>query len=286
MILVTGATGNTGGALVAALREKNVPFAAMVRRPEAAEQFKRDGIEARVADLDQRQTLVRALEGVDAAFLVSPASPELPRLQRRFITAAKEAGVRRIVKLSGMGAHPHHPCGFLRWNAIAETILMASGVGWTMLRPTGFLQNVGALCAGMVKQMSGIYLPAGDARISMIDVRDIAAAAAVVLTEEGHENRIYDLTGPELVSHYDIADQLTELLGRPVSYHPVTDVNAWKAMGEGRLPDALRHAVIALWQGYRRGDSAVVSGWVEILTGRPPIGLRDYLEDNLDLFRA
>lgn len=286
MILVTGATGHSGQELIGALRAKNAKFAVLVRGPKAAEELQGEGIEIRIANLAEPETVSRALAGVETAFLVSPAMPDMPLRQGQFVQAAKHAKVKRVVKMSVIGAHPYHSCGFLRWNGVAESILMNSGLSWTVLRTTSLLQEIGMLSAGTVKERSGIYLPAGNSRVPMIDTRDIAAAAATVLTEGDHDNRIYDLTGPELIAQHDIAAALTASLGREIGYHPISDADAWKAMRKNDLPEIMCHAFITLWQSYRRGESDFVSGWAEILTGRKPAGLEDYLRENIALFRT
>src|SRR5215216_1883836 len=222
MILITGATGTTGREIVAELRRVGAAgVRALVRDPARASFVREAGFETVAGDFERPETLGAALEGVERALLLTPPSPQTFEQQRAFIEAARRAGVRHVVKLSAFGADADAPEGFGRWHGQAEDFLKSSGLAWTMLRPNFFMQNL----LGQARQIAAtgsIFQPVGDARASFIDARDIAAVAARALTEEGHEEQTYTLTGPEALSYHDVAAKLSEAAGRSVTYVPIS----------------------------------------------------------------
>src|SRR5262245_16893538 len=212
MILVTGAAGTVGSGVVRELRAARAGFRVGFRnrRPE--------GVEAVGLDLDKPESIAPALAGIETVFLLSSSvSPEL-----NLVRVAGAAGVRRIVKLSVWGA-AEEAFVFARWHRAVEKAIEASGLAWTFLRPGGFMQNVVNYMGATIKSQGAFYQSAADARISHIDARDIGAVAARVLTSTGHEGKAYTLTGPEPLGYVDIAATLTRILGRTISYVPISD---------------------------------------------------------------
>ena len=267
-LLVTGATGTTGSALLRALAARGVRARGLVRAPGQAERVTALGAEPVVGDLGDPASLRGPLEGVERAYLVMPASPQQAEYEQGFVEAAQEAGVSRIVKLSVLGAAADAPVRFARSHAAVEAALRGSGIAWTFLRPNGFMQND----LGWPAQVrDGVFhAPVPDAAFSVVDARDVAEAAAVALTEDGHAEQVYELTGPEAVSYRDQARRLLAAAGREVEVRevPVDGVKAalvragvshWTADGLGEL------------LAFYASDAAVaVSGDLEALLGRPP----------------
>jgi len=217
MILVTGANGSNGSELVKRLSGMGVAARAMIRTPRQQSQDALPGVEFVTADFDRPDTIRRALEGVERAFLVTNSSERVEQQQLQFVQLAREAGVRRIVYLSQLHATKDSPVRFLRYHAVVEEAIASSGMAFTHLRPNLYMQSLVGFRASIASQGS-FFAPAGDARVSVVDVRDIAAVATAALTRTGHEGKFYDLTGPVALTHAEMASQLSEALGKQIRF--------------------------------------------------------------------
>ncbi|WP_460503286.1 NmrA family NAD(P)-binding protein, partial [Hymenobacter agri] len=212
-ILLTGATGTIGSELTKILIRRGVPFRALVRSlPAAAALQGQPGVELVVGDLDDPASLAPALVGVERTFLLTNSTERAEQQQLNFVQQARQAGVRQVVKLSQWAADRLSPVRFLRYHAAVEEAIRASGLAYTFLRPNLFMQGLLGFRESIVHQ--GVFFAAiGDARVSVVDIRDIAAAAAAALTESGHEGRTYNLTGPAALTHAEMASQLAQAQG-------------------------------------------------------------------------
>ncbi|HVF43709.1 MAG TPA: SDR family oxidoreductase [Pyrinomonadaceae bacterium] len=286
MILITGATGTTGREVVAELQRLGATgVRALVRDPARASFIREAGFETVGGDFDRPETLDAALEGVETALLLTPPSPHTYAYQRDFIESAKRAGLRRVVKVSAIGADAAAPEGFGRWHGQAEEFLKASGLAWTILRPNFFMQNLLGQ-AHTVATQGAIYQPGGDARASLIDARDIAAVAARSLTDEGHEGKTYTLTGPEALSYADAAAKISEATGRPVRYVALTPEQFREgALAQG-LPEWLVSALERLNEFFASGDAAQVTHDVRNVGGREPKTFEEFARDHAAAFKA
>ena len=282
-ILVTGATGNTGRAIVDALARRGAPVRAMVRA-EADRAKLPAGVPAVVADFDDLASIAAALEGADRAYLVTPSSERAEEQQRRFADLAAKAGLRHLVVLSQLASDEHSPVRFLRYHAAVEQDIRDLGIPYTFLRPNLFFQGLLAF-AGTISSQGRFYAPIGDATISAIDVRDIADVAAVTLTEAGHEGATYTLTGPASITHTQIAAALTAALGRDVTF---TDVppEAFADSLRGILPPWQVDGLLEDYAHYRRGEAASVSSAVAEITGRPPRDIQQFARDYAPAFKG
>ncbi|GJG88856.1 NAD(P)-dependent oxidoreductase [Gemmatimonadetes bacterium T265] len=266
MILVTGATGNNGRALLPLLLAAGAPVRALTRAADAA--ALPPGVEAVAGDFDRPETLAPALAGVERAFLVTNSTARAEAQQLAFVAAARAAGVRHVVYLSQLHAAADSPVRFLRYHAVVERALEDSGMAYTHLRPNLYMQSLLAFHASIVAE-GRFTAPAGDARVSVVDVRDIAAVAARALTEGGHEGKTYDLTGPEALTHGEMAARIGEALGKPVAYVDVPDAAMRDAVVRFGMPAWQADGLIEDYAHYRRGEAAAVSPDVERVTGRP-----------------
>jgi uncharacterized protein YbjT (DUF2867 family) len=150
-----------------------------------------------------------ALDGVDRLFLLIPSSSEVEQQQRHFVDAAKRSKVRHLVKLSQLAADEHAAGRFQRYHAAVEKHILKSDIPYTFLRPNLFMQGLFNF-RSTIASRGAFYAPGGDARVSIVDVRDIASIAAKALTELGHAGKTYDITGPEALTHAEMAQQLSK----------------------------------------------------------------------------
>jgi len=282
MIVVTGASGTVGSALLKQMRVAGEKVRAVVRSAEKGKAAESLGANVAVADVQDRAAFGAALEGADALFLNTASLPGFVDVQKAAIDTARAAGVSRIVRLSALGSSPDSTMSFGRGHAELDEYLRASGADWTVLAANGFFSNFLGM-ADSIRQ-GGIYINAGDGKVSQIDPRDIAAAAAVTLTQPGHEQQTYALTGPEAIGYADAAATLTRLLGRQVSYVPVDDATAHATMTGLGLPPAQVDDIVALGKVYAAGYAAQVTDDVERLTGNTPRGFETFAADHLAAF--
>ncbi|MBE1578874.1 SDR family oxidoreductase [Amycolatopsis roodepoortensis] len=272
-ILVTGATGTLGSALIPALLTRGVAVRAMTRDPGRII----PGAETVVADLRDPDAVGAALKGVDAVFLNSPSASDAASLQIGFADLARDAGVNRLVLLSQYAARGDSPVRFLRWHAEVEAHVRSLGIEYTVLRPNLYLQALLAF-SGTIEQ-GFLAAPIGDAAVSAIDTRDIADAAAAVLTGTGHAGRTYTLTGPRAVTHAQIAQALSEAMGRTVTFHD-TSADQFAAALAGLLPPWQIDGLIEDYAHYARGEAAEVHMAVAELTGKPARDVTEFARDH------
>jgi len=270
MILVTGATGNTGAAVLGALLERNASVRAFVHDPE---KFSAPaGVEVAAGDFRDAASMDAALAGVDHAYLVGPSLPDQIELETAFVEAARRVGLAHLVRLSVIGADQPdaRAARFIAAHAAAEEVVRASGIPWTMLRVNGFMQNTLRQAEAIVGQSAFYSSATPAARVSHIDVRDIGEVAAKALTEPGHQGHTYLLTGPEALNDDDMTARLSDVLGRTITHVQVP----WEAVRESMagmgLPEWGLDGFKELLDFYETGAAAGVSPDVERLLGRPP----------------
>lgn len=276
-VLVTGATGTVGSALVAALRPTRLTVRAMTRDPGRAV----PGVENAIADLRDPGSIAAALKGVDAVFLNSPSVEDAAELQIRFADLARDAGVRRLVVLSQYAARADSPVRFLRWHAAVEAHVRDLGLDHTVLRPNLFMQAMLGFAPTIAQ--GWFAAPIGGAAVSAIDARDIADAAAAVLTGAGHEGRTYTLTGPAALTHTEIARAISDATGRDIVFRDAT-AEQFAAALEGMLPPWQLAGLVEDYAHYARGEAAEVHSSVPGLTGRPARGIAEFASDHAAAF--
>ncbi|HEX9956327.1 MAG TPA: SDR family oxidoreductase [Fibrella sp.] len=278
-ILITGATGTIGSELAKSLSNQGIPFRAMVRSPKDATALAvLPGAEIVKGDFNDPTTLSQALAGINKAFLLTPSSELAEQQQLRFVTEAQRAGVQQVVKLSQLAADPASPVRFLRYHAVVEHAIRDSGMAFTFLRPNLFMQ--GLLGFGESIAAKGLFFAAiGDAKVSAIDVRDIAAVAAKALLEDGHEGRTYTLTGPEALTHTDMASKLATALKRPVTFINISPEAMRAALAEVGFPAWQADGLIEDYAHYSRHEANLVSADVETVTGQSARPFAVFAED-------
>lgn len=275
-ILVLGALGNVGTEVVRALVSRGASVRAADLSIERLRERFGESVEALAFDFAKSSTWPAAFEGVERAFLMRP--PQIANIKRDMVPAleaAKSAGLRHFVFLSLIGIEsntvvPH-------WKV--EEWLRSSGLAWTMLRSSFFMQNLNTTHREEIRDRDELFIPVGDARTSFIDVRDLGAVAALALTETGHENKAYNLTGGEAFTYDQVASIFTEILGRKIVYKRPSAGAFFRRMIARR--QKLMFALVTTWlySNTKSGMADIVTSEVERLLGRKPASMRNYIED-------
>jgi uncharacterized protein YbjT (DUF2867 family) len=284
MILITGGMGNNGTELIKLLSSRGVPMRAMVRSRDRAKALDGlAGVELTIGDFDDSSTIERALQGIEKAFLLTNSSERAEARQRAFVDTARRTGLKHIVKLSQLAASESSPVRFLRYHAAVERAIVESGIAYTFLRPNLFMQGLLAFRAS-IKAESKFFAAAGDAKISVVDVRDNAAAAAAALTESGHEGRIYDLTGPEALTHAEMAAFISDAVGRPITFVDVPPAAMRQALLGVGLPLWQADGIIEDYAHYQRGEASALTSGVEDAAGQRPRSFSAFARDYANAF--
>jgi len=275
MILVTGATGNVGSEVVRQLSSRRAPVRAFAHHSEKAAALQGAGVETVVGDYGDPGSLEGALERLEGLFLVMGTAENQVELENDVIEAAESAGVGRVVKLSIFGAEAGSPVPFRDWHGRIEERLEASGMGFTHLRPTFFMQNVPYMQAP-----DGVfYMPTGDGQIGWVDIRDIAAVAVRALTEDGHEGKAYEITGPESLSFAGVAERLSAATGRESRHADVPPEVAREGMLSSGMPEWQADVSLALLADMREGGLDVVTDTVAAVGGVRPHSFEDFARE-------
>lgn len=275
-LLVTGALGNVGAEVVQQLQAAGLPCRAADISVEKIHERFGSTLEAVWFDYSRPETFAPAFEGVERMFLMRPPQiTDVKRLMFPALEAAYATGVKQVVFLSLIGIEktpfvPHYK---------VEEYLRSSGKVWTFLRCSFFMQNLNTTHRREIRERSEIFIPAGRSKTSFLDVRDIAAVAVAALSQSGHANQAYDLTGPEALDYWQAADILSGTLGRKITYRNPGPLRfLLRTVREGTpFPFAL--IMTGLYTATRMGQANVITGEVERLTGRKPISFRQYAEE-------
>jgi uncharacterized protein YbjT (DUF2867 family) len=247
MILVTGAAGLNGSAIVREFSRNGEPVRALVRdRSRAVAIAALPHVELVDGDMARAETLERVLEGIDRALMISSSDPQMEQTQRQFFDACKAAGVPHVVKFSGKESSIGFDASrflFTRMHEAVERYLEQSGLNWTHLRPTQFMQvylRNGPSIAGT----GVLQLPLDDVKLSPIDVEDIAKIAFALLTQGGHHGRAFEITGPQALSMAEIAGAISQATGKPVRYESASIEEYRRGMEAEGLPACIVDALI------------------------------------------
>ena len=276
-VLVSGASGNVGAALVAALRDAGVAVVATTTSRQHA-------VEAlplvRRLDFEDASTFTPALEGVRHVFLMRPPQiSDTKRFIRPFISAMAAAGVEHVVFLSLMGVNRAMP----HWQI--EQDLRASSLSWTFLRPSFFAQNLGGAYAEDIRDRDRIHLASGRGRTSFVDTRDVAAVAAQVLAApQPHRRQAYTLTGPEAFDYRQVASLLSVALGRAITYEPIGLLRYRRELLARSLPNAFVNVQLLINIVARIGLAKRIDDTLPSLLGRPATPLAVYIRDHRNLW--
>lgn len=282
-ILVTGSTGTVGKGVVEQLAAAGARVRAAVQATSKTDAITRVGAEPVVMNFNDGDSIRAALEGVEKAFLLTPVVQNHIEVSSTFIQAAKAAGLKYLVKLSVIGAGDDAKYRLGREHRQTEKEIEASGIPFAFLRANFFMQNF--LGLDTIKTQGAFYDSSADAKASHIDARDISSTAAALLTKGDHENQAFTLTGPEALSNFEIADILSSITGKPITFVPVSDDDVRKAMQAAGLPAWMIESLVELYQLKRANETSAVSPAVEQITGKPAIPFAQFAKDHVDAFK-
>lgn len=279
-ILVTGATGNIGSRLVENLKGKNLEVIAGVSSLSKGGRFVKQGIDTTIINFTRPETLETALEGVDRLFLLLPLAEPMVTWGRQVIAAAQTAGVQFILRSSGLGADPDTGYELGKTHGLIDQALRESGIPFAIIRPNSFMQNYVNFFGAGIRDQQALYLAQGQGRISLIDVRDIAAVAAAILADPGsHRRQSYDLTGPEALTNEEIAGIISRVLGKTVTYHDIDEETYRQEMLRLGVPKWNIQVLESLNRRIKLGLTAEVNSQVRMLTGKGANSFSRFAED-------
>jgi uncharacterized protein YbjT (DUF2867 family) len=283
-VLVTGATGTVGSALITLLTDE--PVRAMVPTAEEADDLRGYDVEVVIGNFDHPETLDDALLGTRAAFLVAPAGPDLTAREQAFLDAVDRSPDRpHVVKLAALGWEEPRSRFSAGHGEVIER-LRGTGIAHTILAPNGFMQDI-LKFAAMLQEESALLLPAGEGAVSHVDARDVAAVAAHVLSRPGpHEGRSYAVTGPVALSYADVADHLGALTGRTVTYTDTPPGDVRRRLLGYDWQEWTVDGMLEVYAAYAAGAAAVVTDEVQKATGRPACDLACFLRDHAAAFQT
>ena len=282
-ILITGATGKVGRELTKQLIAQKVPFRVMVRSLKGLETFYNiKGVELAIGDFNDAGTVANALKGIERAFLLTNSSAQAETQQLRFVEQASRVGVE-IVKLSQWAADINSPMRFLRYHAVVENKIKQLGIPYTFLRPNLFMQSLLGF-REMVIDQSKFFAPVGDAKISIVDLRDIAAVAAAALTEDGHAGKTYNITGSQALSHQEIAEQLSQALNRRIQFVDIPPKLMRAALVDVGFPNWQADGLIEDYAHYRLGEASTVTADIQNAIGKQPHLFEEFARDYASVF--
>jgi uncharacterized protein YbjT (DUF2867 family) len=281
-ILITGATGNVAATILPHLTGKSVTVRALVRDPAKGEKL---GVETVQGDLEYHHTLPAAFAGADTVVIIHPPGPRAPAQSSNALWAAKQAGVKRVVRLSAIGAGYDAPTINGRLHGLSDHEVAASGLAYTIIKPHFFLQNLLGSAPQIAKD-GKLFYGMGDGKLPMIDVRDIGEFFARVLLTDGHDGKTYTITGPSAVTFHELAAALSRATGKPVTYIPVPTQAAAQGMKASGMDDWMVGMMVDYMNAYARSWASEVTPDFQHIVGRPARSVDDFARDFATIFRG
>lgn len=286
MIFIVGGTGKVGQELLKQLAVKNVKAKVLVRSAQKAENVKSLGHEPIEGDFTKPASFENALNGVNELFLLTTSADPTRWAANEIavIEAAQKAGVKKVVLLSAVGSSLDSPIGLAREHAKVEEHLKKSGLAYTILQPSGFMQNL----LGQVPtiKQGAIYGNYKEGKMGFIDARDIAAVAVAALTEPSHDGQTYVLTGSEALNYSQIASKVSQVAGKTVNYVDVPSDAVVKGMTGAGFPEWLAKDLAKLGEAVAAGYTGQTTDVVEKVAKKKPITMDQFLKDHAGVFKA
>ena len=285
MILLTGATGKTGSATAKALNERGIKFRALIRNEEKREGIESLGGEVIIGSIENKEAVDQSMVDVETALILLPNSENQLRLEKQLVDSAKQAGANRIVKMSSIEATPDATSPIPRLHLESEEYIKQSGLNWTMVKPNFYMQNLLA-SAATIKDQGKIFLPMGEGKTGMIDTTDVGKVLAKVLSEDGHESMNHEITGPEILSFFEVAEIFTQGLGKQVDYVDVPLAAYKETLGQFLTNQWHLDAVIDLFKGIADGGIEEKTDTYSNLMGESPKSLSQFISENSFIFKS
>lgn len=280
-ILVTGATGNIGSALVAELMQAPSPTDVVAASPGGQPVA---GAPDSALNLLDSNSARAAMQGVERLFLLTPAHPEMEAMTTHAVRAAQAAGLQHIVRVSGAGADPQSEIAIARLQGRCDQIVIDSGIAYTLLRPKNFMQNFATFLCDMIRAGT-VYSSQGAGRVPFIGARDIAAVAArVLLDPKAHAGEVYTLTGPQALTNSEALAVIAEHIGRPIQLVAISEEQAVDGMRQAGMPESLVQAMSSLNRIIAAGWVTEVTDDVSRLLDRPPAAWADFVAEHRGLW--
>jgi uncharacterized protein YbjT (DUF2867 family) len=285
MLLLTGATGTAGSFIANEFADQRVPVRILVRDKAKAKRFESvPTIEVVEGDMSNPGTLKAALEGVQRVLMISSPTPDMVEAQRAFIDASKAAGVRHVIKFSGLDARPDTAFLFGIMHKQIEEYLEKSGLAWTHFRPTGFMQEYLREAPSIISD-GALYLALDDAKLNPVDLLDVGKVGFLLLRDGGHEGATIPMTGPEALRMAEVADRISSAIGKTVRYVPVTPAQRRQALIAHGIPVEIADALdVQVHERLKGGPESAVDLSTHRLFNIKPTTFLEFAQRNAAAF--
>jgi uncharacterized protein YbjT (DUF2867 family) len=285
-ILVTGATGTIGRIVVKKLKEKNVDFVAGVMNSAHVLKMKDEGTRAVEISFTNRKLLTEAMEDATAVFVMLPTVEYMHDWAENLLVAAREAGVRFVVRCSVIGADVHSTYRSKKVHGFVDKSIKESGMRYTILRPNTFMQSFSTYYSGSIRDEGEFRLPQGYGRISYVDARDVASVAAEILVEpEKHKYSEYDITGDAALTNNEVADILSAVTGRRIHYVPIEDAVAVQQLKDMGMSEWTIEMTMSSHTYVKDGRAATITKTVREITGAYPVSTEQFAREHAHLWK-
>lgn len=284
MILLTGLDSSTGLRAAKKLLKSGHSFTALVKDTSKFSELKSKKVTLVKGSIDDSDSLRKAMDGIENALLISPLSENQYKQEKNFIDAAKKAGVKHIVKFSAIGADPDSPSDILKAHGQSEKDLKKSDLRYTIIRPNIFMQNFVEFYGQDIKKKKQLKLPLKNAKCGYVDIRDTVRVITKVLTSNGSKNKSYDVTGPESLSCFEVAELFSDAMGKKIKYVEIKPREFKKDMIDAGVKEHIAEAYAELYKLVRDGIYNQVTDDIYKVTDRQPHTFDEFLDDNIKYF--